>query len=61
MIKSNYEILLVMAAVYYLAVGTLWKATMPRVTGVILGNAAWWFVADSVAGMGIHDCTHNCG
>ncbi len=52
MIKSNYEILLVMAAVYYLAVGTLWKATMPRVTGVILGNAAWWFVLIQLPGWG---------
>ena len=52
MIKSNYEILLVMAAVYYLAVGTLWKATMPRVTGVIIGNAAWWFVLIQLPGWG---------
>ena len=52
LIDSHYEILLVMAAVYYLAAGVLWKATMPRVTGLILGNAAWWFVLVQLPGWG---------
>ena len=52
MIESDYEILLVMAAVYYFAAGTMWKSTMPRVTGVILGNAAWWFVLVQMPGWG---------
>ena len=52
MISSHYEILLVIAAIYYFAVGTMWKATLPRVTGVILGNAAWWFVLVQLPGWG---------
>ena len=50
MISSHYEILLIIAATYYFAVGTMWKATLPRVTGVILGNAAWWFVLVQLPG-----------
>lgn len=50
MIDSHYEILLIIAAVYYLAVGTMWKAAVPRVAGVIFGNAAWWFVLVQLPG-----------
>ena len=52
MINSHYEFLLIIAAIYYFAVGTMWKATLPRVTGVILGNAAWWFVLIQMPGWG---------
>ena len=52
MLNSNYEILLIIAALYYFAIGSMWKATMPRVTGVILGNAAWWFVLVQMPGWG---------
>ena len=52
MINSHYEILLIIAAAYYFAVGTMWKAPLPRVSGVILGNAAWWFVLMQLPGWG---------
>ena len=52
MINSHYEILLMIAAAYYFAVGTMWKAPLPRVAGVILGNAAWWFVLVQLPGWG---------
>ena len=52
MINSHYEILLIIAAIYYFAVGSMWKAALPRVTGVILGNAAWWFVLIQLPGWG---------
>ena len=51
-INTHYEILLIIAAIYYFAVGTMWKAILPRVTGVILGNAAWWFVLVQLPGWG---------
>ena len=52
MINSHYEILLIIAATYYFAVGTMWKSPLPRVAGVILGNAAWWFVLVQLPGWG---------
>ena len=52
MLGSHYEILLVVAAVYYLAVGMRWKTTMPRITGIVLANAAWWFVLAQWPGWG---------
>jgi hypothetical protein len=44
MLDSHYEMLLVVAAVYYMAIGMRWKSTLTRVSGIVLGNLAWWFV-----------------
>jgi len=52
MLGAHYEILLVVAAVYYLAVGMRWKTTMPRITGIVLANGAWWFVLAQWPGWG---------
>ena len=52
MVDSHYEILLVLAAAYYMAIGMRWKSVMPRVTGIVLGNAAWWFVLAQWPGWG---------
>jgi len=52
LIEMDFEILLVVLAIYYLVVGTMWKATMPRVMGVILGNVAWWFLLVQAPGWG---------
>ena len=44
MLDSHYAMLLVVAAVYYMAIGMRWKSTLTRVSGIVLGNLAWWFV-----------------
>ena len=42
--KVRYDVLLAIGAVYYIGISTMWKGVMPRVTAVVLGNAAWWVV-----------------
>ncbi len=40
--RLRYDALLVVAAVYYIAVSMLWRTALPKVFAVVLGNAALW-------------------
>lgn len=40
----RYDLLLAIGTVYYLGLAATWKGVMPRVTALVLGNAAWWVV-----------------
>ncbi|TWU47488.1 hypothetical protein Poly51_52880 [Rubripirellula tenax] len=42
--KTGYEWLLAIGAFYYLALSTIWKNVLPRITAVVLANAALWVV-----------------
>ncbi|MGB0596024.1 MAG: hypothetical protein ACPGLY_04890 [Rubripirellula sp.] len=40
----RYDVFLLLGAAYYLFISALWKQLMPRVTAILLANAAWWIV-----------------
>ena len=40
----RYDVFLLLGAAYYLFISALWKQLMPRVTAVLLANAAWWIL-----------------
>ncbi|TWU45172.1 hypothetical protein Q31b_03430 [Novipirellula aureliae] len=40
--KVPYALLLSIGAAYYVGLSLLWKRSMPRVTAIVLGNAALW-------------------
>ena len=42
--RVPYELLLAVGAVYYIGLSSIWKGWMPRITAVLLGNAALWVV-----------------
>lgn len=42
--RVRYDLLLAVGSVYYIGISALWKQAIPRITAVVLGNAAWWVV-----------------
>ena len=40
----SYALLLSVGAAYYGLLSMLWKGTVPRVSAIVLANAAWWVV-----------------
>lgn len=40
--RVRYDVLLALGTIYYIGIASLWKGVMPRVTAIVLGNAAWW-------------------
>jgi hypothetical protein len=42
--RARYDLLLAIGSVYYIGVSALWKGTVPRISAIVLGNAAWWVV-----------------
>ena len=50
--RVPYEWMLVLAAIYYFATSVLWKRKTPRITGIMLGNAALWVWLIQIPGWG---------
>jgi len=48
--KVPYALLLSIGAAYYIGLSMLWKRSMPRVTAIVLGNAALWVVLTQTDG-----------
>jgi hypothetical protein len=48
----RYDVFLLLGAAYYLFISALWKQLMPRVTAILLANAAWWIVLAQRPGWG---------
>jgi hypothetical protein len=48
----RYDVVLFLGAVYYAGIGLLWKGVMPRVSAIVLANAAWWVVLMQWPGWG---------
>jgi hypothetical protein len=42
--QVRYDVLLVIGTIYYIGIASMWKGVMPRVSAIVLGNAAWWVV-----------------
>ncbi len=50
--KVRYDGLLGIGAVYYLAISAIWKTAAPRITAVVLANAALWVLLIQQPGWG---------
>jgi hypothetical protein len=50
--QVRYDLLLAIAAAYYVGLSSLWKGVLTRIAAVVLGNAAWWIVLVQQPGWG---------
>ncbi len=42
--KVRYDLLLAIGSAYYIGISAMWKGAVPRISAIVLGNAAWWVV-----------------
>ncbi|MGB7328300.1 MAG: hypothetical protein WBD31_25715 [Rubripirellula sp.] len=50
--KVRYDVVLGLGAVYYLAISAIWKSVLPRISAVVLANAALWVMLVQQPGWG---------
>ncbi len=50
--RVRYDVVLAIGSIYYIGISSMWKGIMPRITAIVLGNAAWWVVLVQNPGWG---------
>ncbi|QDT03726.1 hypothetical protein K227x_21110 [Rubripirellula lacrimiformis] len=48
----RYDVVLVVGALYYAGLSTIWKSVFPRISAVVMGNAALWMLLAQKPGWG---------